>query len=50
MILFEMVMLGCIAIFCIGMVVMMFCLAFDDTETFRAIDEKIAKLIRGEKE
>ena len=50
MMLFEIVALGCLAFFCIGMVVMIFCLAFGETETFAAIDEKIARLIRGNEE
>lgn len=50
MMLFEIVALGCLAFFCIGMVVMMLCLAFGETETFMALDEKIAKLIRGKGE
>ena len=47
MMLFEIVALGCLVFFCIGMVMMMLCLAFQDTDTFMAIDEKIAELIRG---
>lgn len=50
MMLFEIVALGFLAFFCIGMVVIMLCLAFQDTDTFMAIDEKIAELIRGKEE
>lgn len=47
MMLFEIVALGCLAFFCIGMITMIFCMAFQDTDTFMAIDEKIAEMIRG---
>lgn len=50
MMMFEIVALGCLAIFCIGMVVMVLGLAFGETETFMALDEKIAELIRGKEE
>lgn len=50
MILFEIVVLGCLAVFCIGMITMIFCMAFEDTDTFMAIDEKIAEIIRGKEE
>ena len=45
--LLEIVAFGCIAFFCIGMVTALFFMVFQDTETFMAIDEKIAKIIRG---
>lgn len=48
--LFEIVILGCFALVCVSMVVMAFWLAFAETETFMAIDEKIAEIIRGKKE
>lgn len=44
---FEIVVLGCFASVCVGMVAMMFCLVFGETETFKAIDEKVAEIIRG---
>lgn len=50
MMLFEIVALGCLAIFSIGMVTMLLCMVFQDTDTFMAIDEKIAELIRGKEE
>ena len=45
--LFDIVASGCVAFFCIGIVITIFFKAFEDTETFMAIDEKIAKIIRG---
>lgn len=50
MMLFEIVALGCLAFFCIGIVAALLCIAFQDTYTFMAIDEKIAELIRGKEE
>lgn len=50
MMLFEIVALGCLAFFCIGMITIIFCMAFQDTDTFMAIDEKIAEMIRGREE
>lgn len=50
MMLFEIVALGCLAFFCIGMITMIFCMAFQDTDTFMAIDEKIAEMIRGKED
>lgn len=47
MMLFEIVALGCLAFFCVGMITVIFCMAFQDTDTFMAIDEKIAEMIRG---
>ena len=41
--------LGIIAVaFVVAMFTVVAVLCFDDTETFRAIDEKIAKAIKGE--
>lgn len=37
---------GCITFFCTSMVIVL----FQDTETFMAIDEKIAEIIRGKEE
>ena len=48
--LIENVVLGCFVLVCVSMVVMMFCLVFGETETFMAIDEKIAEIIRGKEE
>lgn len=50
MMLFEIVALGFLAFFCVGIVVIMFFMAFQDTDTFMAIDEKIAEMIRGREE
>ena len=50
MMLFEIVALGCLAFFCIGTVIALFCMVFQDTNTFMAIDKKIAELIRGKEE
>lgn len=50
MMLFEIVALGCLVFFCVGIVVIMFCMVFEDTDTFMAIDEKIAEMIRGKEE
>ena len=47
MMLFEIVALVCLAFFCVGMITMIFCMVFQDTDTFMAIDEKIAEMIRG---
>lgn len=37
-----------LAVFIMGAAVFFFAVAFGDTETFQAIDERIAKWIRGE--
>ncbi len=50
MMLFEIVALGFLAFFCVGILVMMLCLVFQDTDTFMAIDEKVAEMIRGKEE
>ena len=46
----EIVAVLCIVFFCISMGAMLFFMAFEDTDTFRAIDEKIAEIIRGKEE
>lgn len=48
--LIEIVVLGCFALVCVSTVVIPFFLTFVETETFMAIDEKIAEIIRGKKE
>ena len=46
MILLEIAIFGCITFFCTSMVIVL----FQDTDTFAAIDEKIAEIIRGKEE
>lgn len=50
MTLLEIVIVLCLVFFCISMVTVAVYSVFEDTDTFKAIDEKIAEIIRGKEE
>ena len=50
MVLFDLIMIGMLAVFMFTIIMVLVWTAYEDTDTFRAIDEKIAKLIRGKEE
>lgn len=49
-VLFDIIMIGMLAVFMLTIIMVLVWAAYEDTDTFRAIDEKIAKLIRGKEE